>query len=250
MKLQLFHIGSTLAVVCALTASQIQPVQGTTIAIDFDGIPAGTPLAPNNPYAGVVNLQAQSGYSYGLPALTPDGYPDGGQAWTETGVITGGWPSYSGNIAFVGPARGSILPTGAWANTSMIQLTAAFLQPVTELSFTMYVGSWYLYNGFGFQGVDQHGVPFSGGGTFGYAPDWVKTVLDAPAGGYLTELNLWDSERTHMQDDGTPAPGSMLALRSMTLDIPNCVPEPSSLGDKALLLFVAAIAPVVRRKRS
>jgi hypothetical protein len=246
MKLRLFPIGSFLGLVCALIASPGYRLQATTVTIDFTGIPEGTPLSANNPYGGgVVDLQAQSGYSYGIFDSTVLGGIRGGEVWTQTGVIISGGLSVSGNVVLVDSAPGSILPAGAWTETSMTSLTANFLQPVTALSFTTWIGGPWSY-GYTYEGIDQNGVRFDGGGVI--VPDqWVTTTLDAPSGGYLTELKLSNSDRT----DGTPGHGlGALELKSMALDVSNAVPEPSSLGDKALLLFVAAIAPLIRRKRS
>ena len=39
-------------------------VHAAIITLDFEGIPDGTPVAANNPYAGVVNLQGQVDYRF------------------------------------------------------------------------------------------------------------------------------------------------------------------------------------------
>jgi hypothetical protein len=241
MKSHFFYCSLALVLTATLASAD-------TITIDFTGIPDGTPLSANNPYGGVVNLQAQSGYSYGIVDPSVPYGIGGGEVWTQTGVITSGWPSDSGNIAFVNSAPGSILPAGAWALRSMTSLTATFLVPVTEVSFTTLVASYWPY-GFDYQGVDRNGVAFSGTGVVEYPHQWATTVVDVPNGGYFTQLQISNWEDSFMLNDGTPAGGGIQALKSMTLEFSNEVPEPSSLGDKALLLFVAAIAPLMRWRR-
>jgi hypothetical protein len=247
MKPHLIPCGLALILATVLIGSGPQLVQATTITIDFTGIPDGTPLSANNPYGGVVDLQAQGGYRYHFPLeWSPEGYPigNGGEAWAEAGYILGG-------VVWVYTPSGTIVPTGGEATRGMTSLTATFLQPINELSFTTHVPDhWVDYN---YKGLDGNGDPFSGSGmapTDGLSPDpWFTTVLKAPAGGHFTELDLgnWDPA-FGVAPDIIGVGGAPFALKSMELGVLDQVPEPRAFAEIVFLVLLVAAAPLPGRK--
>jgi hypothetical protein len=225
MKSHFFYCGFALVLTAMLAAAD-------TINIDFTGIPDGTPLSSNNPYGGgIVNLWAESGYDYGLPEPTPWGGYVQGQVWAESGSIQGG-------IVLVDEAPITIIPPTGWSMKSMTSLTATFLAPVSELSFTTHAIGWWV--NYDYRGTDGNGNPFS---DYGSAPlpgqsneGWQTTVLQAPDGGYFTQLHL-----SNWEDVG----GGAFLLQFMSIT----VPEGSALAEKAFLLFLLAAAPLVRHSK-
>jgi hypothetical protein len=122
-------------------------------------------------------------------------------------------------------------------------LTATFLEPVRGLTFETYVDTYFVF--YDYVGVDQNGDPIHGVGRSIWGamnPETraFTTILDAPEGGYFTRLELSDWDYI-----GRPANFDLnyLTLRGVG------VPEPSTLPDKAFLLFLLAVAPFVGRKR-
>jgi hypothetical protein len=238
MKAHLLPCGLAL-VLAALASLDFRGVQATTITLDFTGIPDGTPLSANNPYGGVVNLSALSGYRYSGPQIDPEYGPIESEVWAETGIIQGG-------AVFVNPAPGNIIPPGGFSLKSMTSLTATFLAPVDELTFTTF-GWWW--RGIEYQGIDGNGVPFQGSGN---TPLKVlnrsTTILDAPAGGYFTELKLSDWEANTTLGDGTVTGGGQFWLESLSVRLSDAVPEPIPLAEQGFLLLILGAAPFARRR--
>ena len=59
MKRQSNSLHLILRVLALTMAMPLNSTQATTIAVDFTGIPDGTPVSANNPYAGVVDFDGQ-----------------------------------------------------------------------------------------------------------------------------------------------------------------------------------------------
>jgi hypothetical protein len=216
-------------------------VSANTVTIDFSGIPDYTPLSADHSFGGIVDFQAQAGYSYTGPGNVF------GQTLIDAGVF------YQGSI-YVGAGGSDIIPAGTVPDKSWTYLTLNFLTPVTQVSFATLTEPWsipYVYTG-----VDAQGNPISGnGGTplpDAAHPTSYTTVLTAPPGGSLTQVVLrnWDYYAvvgTHFTYEPVPQSGSPFSFTDLTVTL-GSVPEPSALSDKAFLMLLLAAAPFVARK--
>jgi hypothetical protein len=107
---------------------------------------------------------------------------------------------------------------------------------------------------FTYQGVDGSGSPFNGNG---FAPEnhwltngWATSVVQAPAGGYLTQIKLTTGDDTWWTSDGTIYPAGEFSLKAMEVTFLHKVPEPSTFADEAFMLLVLAAVPFISRKGS
>ena len=228
-------IGRTLALALALP---LISAQATTITLDFTGIPDGTLVSANNPYAGVVNFSGQADFQLIDDSQFP---PTASHLLIENGAIRSGgiwmgvspWPVLPPSVEMLGPP-------GLALERVYATLTATFLEPVRGLTFTTGESAYYV--AYIFDGLDANGSPFHG---FGQSYNDIPvppgsfshmTILDAPEGGYFTKLTLsnwsyWDPE-FEVYD---------ITLRGVG------VPEPAPLTDKVVLGLILAAAPFVRR---
>jgi hypothetical protein len=232
------YLASVVAVI--LTSVTSQSLRADTITIDFSGIPNNTVLSANNPYAGLVNLQAQAGYHYAGPGYGEYGLLEA-DVWTESGSI------YDG-VVYVEPASSYIIPPGGTPVRQLTSLTATFLRPITEVILTTSTHPWAL--AVSYTGVDGSGNPFTGSGPWPPegSQEGLTMSLAAPVGGYITQLQLenWEyspQPRSDIPPDGPPL-GTSTASPSFALnELILRVPEPSTLLDRALLLLLLAIVP-------
>lgn len=216
--------------------------QATNITLDFTGIPDGTLVSANNPYAGVVHLAAKADFRIWDDSQVPTAES---HLLVENGTIRSGaismgvspWP------VTLPPFNLPTRPHGPALERVSTDLTATFLEPVRGLTFTTFVYAYYV--SYTYEGLDANGVPFHGFGdsltglpVAGSVGSRI-TVLDAPAGGYFTELKV--SNWSYWFPDFEV---SDITLRGVG------VPEPSALIDKLILGIFLAAAPFVRRRKT
>ena len=233
-------MGRTLALALAVP---LISAQATTITLDFTGIPDGTLVSANNPYAGVVNFSGQADFHILDTSQTPT---TESHLLIENGVISSGaiwmgvspWPVLPPSLYI--PNR----PPGPALEKVSTTLTATFLEPVRGLTFTTGVPAYYVayeYEGFDANGSPIHGFgqSFTGIPVISGSPSSYKTILDAPEGGYYTKLMLsnWSY--------GDPE----FVVYDITLRAVG-VPEPATLTDEVLLGLILAVAPFVRRRNA
>lgn len=235
-KLRFIVCSLALFIVFALVAGQAE-----LVTLNLSGIPDGTPLPANNPYSGVVNLEGQANFQFmeveppspSVSILAENGYIRSGAIWM--GVSPLAWPE---------TPPGTETDPGTQRVTAT--LTATFLQPVTDLTFTTEVPAYSVF--YQYEGVDQNGSPFSGDGETSSgsirSPSRFQGIfaytmsLEAPEGGHFTELALsnWDY-------GGGAASFQVYDFAVRTIG----VAEPSNWMDRACLVLLVAMAPFVRR---
>jgi hypothetical protein len=223
----------------ALMNWHLPGVRATTISIDFTGIPDGTPLSAGNPYRSVMDLQAQAGYWFAAPLISRD-VP---RTFTEVRVPSG---SIQNGVVTVEPAPCSLVPRPVDMLHSQKSVTATFHEPVSEVTFTALDRSEFF--NFTYQGVDGNGSRFSDI-NYASAIGLSTYVLQAPAGGYLTQIELVSTDDIWWTSDGSLAGFGEFSLNSMELTFMDRVPEPSALADKAFVLLVLLASPLAARTK-
>ena len=111
---------------------------GYAIIVDFQGIPAGTPVSAGNPYADILNLQATVSSVVdepGFPVVTTEATIEN-VTYTPDGTVV---PAVAAVPVFYPPTL----------TTYSSQLTATFSQPVFDVSFSAFCFRFagYTYNG-------------------------------------------------------------------------------------------------------
>lgn len=200
------------------------------ITIDFNGIPNGTPVSMGNPYAGILNLQAEGSVPYF----------DGGILYTlstESSIVDGA-------LSVVPPSLPPGIPFDAGGNYSS-QLSAIFLEPVVGVRFDAYA---WRNAGYSYSGFDSSGASFSGsgiipgiidGGPLAPPPPpnaWVTFTPSIPDGGSLISFSIANR-------DPTPQNGAFW-VDNITFAI---VPEPSTI---AMLAVGTGFLFILRRRRA
>ncbi|MEY2440083.1 MAG: hypothetical protein QOI34_1468 [Verrucomicrobiota bacterium] len=221
------------SVLAVFAITQLQAFAAVTI--DFNGIPDGTPVSAGNPYAGILNLQAEGSVQYfdGVILHTLS---------EESSIV-------DGTLAAVPPSLPPGVPFTAAGNYSS-QLSAVFLQPVVGVSFDAYAwrNAGYSYNGF-----DSNGASFSGsgiipgildGGALAPPPPpnaWVTFTPSVPDGGSLISFSI-------VNRDPSPQNGAFW-VDNITFAI---VPEPSAIAMLAAgtgFLFILARSRVPGQRK-
>ena len=156
--------------IAALSAVSLPAVQG--VIIDFEGIPDGTPVSAGNPYAGLAVIQATATGRTLIP-----GDPLNSTFDAREGIILNG-------AVFLYPEDPGLL--GFDFSTEIV---INFLQPALNLGFDAMVE---LPGHYSFQGRDEQGATFTGGGILssGGYPSWFHVDVSIPPGSFLTQLQL------------------------------------------------------------
>jgi len=157
---------------------------GYAIIVDFQGIPAGTPVSAGNPYADILNLQATVSSVVdepGFPVVTTEATIEN-VTYTPDGTVV---PAVAAVPVFYPPTL----------TTYSSQLTATFSQPVFDVSFSAFC---FRFAGYTYNGFDSLGMPFTGNGIIPGAIDgpppfptsFETFSLTIPAGGYVTDFSI------------------------------------------------------------
>jgi hypothetical protein len=156
------------------------------IVVDFNNIPNGTLVSANNPYAGILDIQASAGPDWFVPEheLEPGGM---GIAWMESTIFDGYLPV----IPLFDPPPGTSLGENWYA-----RITATFSQPVTNVSFDAFT---YRYAVYRYTAVDANGLTSNvlGGETQNdpFAPLSFDTFnLSIPEGSYVTSFEITNAD--------------------------------------------------------
>jgi hypothetical protein len=191
---------------------------GQSIIIDFNAIPDGTALSANNPYGGILNIQAEGIQYYEDPSGTGPGIS---------------YYSISSEAPIVGGSLAVVPIQNIGADHYQSTMIATFNQPVTDVSFD----AWCYRNAvFSYSGVDGNQLPFSSSGIIpgeidGGAIGWATFYLNIPQGGDLTEFSILNRDPQNLD--------AAFWVNNITFTV---VPEPTSfalaaLGACALLNF-------------
>jgi hypothetical protein len=132
--------------------------------------------------------------------------------------VDGGGVVQDGQL-WVGLIPGFEIPANATPERATSKLTITPLQPVTAIAFTTITSPWWVI--YTYDGVDQSGEPFTGGGTAPYpgtSTGAQTTVLAAPGGGHFTRVVLWNWEYSWWLN-GLAAPGGFFGVTSVTLRV-------------------------------
>ena len=185
-----------------------------SVTIDFSAFPDGTPVTANNPYAGLLDLQASGGTEW------VDSGSGSGILWSESTVANGA-------LAVVPTGE---VPPGTPPVWYYGRLTASFSAPVVAVSFAAWCSRTA---GYSYSGVDALGDPFGGSGRIpGYIDGsppppgpgyWVTFTPTIPEGGYLTGFQI---------NNGDPKLDDASFWVNDIMFTP--VPEPSTLALGAL----------------
>lgn len=174
------HTGKSSIILLIIFASSM----AHALTIDFAGYPDGTAASASNPYAGILNIQAQG--SYNVYSATDPTFVM--KIYQEATVVGGLLDLQSG---FAPPA--GFVPIEGTYNTTFI---ATFLRPVTQVSLTMLP----LYEvRLGYQGIGPDGLPFVGGeDVYSEPPEGTFRIINIPipAGGYLTGFGFGATDNT------------------------------------------------------
>jgi hypothetical protein len=191
------------------------------VVVDFNNIPSGTAVSVNNPYAGILDIQASAGPAWFIAEheLEPGGM---GIAWMKSTVFDGYLPV----IPSFNPPPGTELGDNWYA-----RIMATFSQPVTNVSFDAFTQRHASYD---YTVVDANGVPsnVAGGETQNdvEGPFEFDTFnLNIPEGSYLTSFQITN------QDPGSPN-GASIWLDNIRFDlVASSVPD---AGSTATLLGI------------
>lgn len=150
--------------------------------LDFNNIPAGTPVSAGNPYAGVLNLSGQTtALLFSPPNITSEA------------II-------ADNVPYLAPGNKAIqaqpvFVEGAAQYSS--EVTGTFLQPVVNVSFDAYAFRTAAYD---YSATDGLGDFFSGSGTIlgdldsGGTVRWQQINLSTPSGFYVTDFSVLNED--------------------------------------------------------
>lgn len=175
------NLRSRFVVVCAISVPAlifaICP-SASAIVIDFNGIPDGTLVSAGDPYAGVVDVQAK------VQWMTADG------TLMAEGTITTQAPQRDIGDGVVQALPPFVFPDGG---NLMSDVTATFLQPVTDGGFDVFV---FRNASYSYTGANGTGDIFNGSGFItgflesGNTLTWQHFDLSLPTGYNLTGFNV------------------------------------------------------------
>ena len=120
------------------------------IVVDFNDIPNGTLVSANNPYAGILNIEASAGPLW--VAFREDQRDQMGTIWVESAISNGYLevlPSYEVEIPPEVPSDAEFI------DEVQSRIMATFLGPVTNVSFDAFT---YRQAGYRYTIVDANGV--------------------------------------------------------------------------------------------